>query len=286
VHAKTLLVVREEPDGLRRYCHVGTGNYNSSTARLYEDLGLLTCDPSIGHDLTQLFNELTGYGRNVRYDRLILAPLALRQSFVELIRQEATAGSSGRIMMKMNSLADPDLIDELYAASQAGVDIDLIVRGICCLVPGVPGQSENIRVRSLVGRYLEHSRIYYFGNGNGPGRPRYLIGSADLMPRNLDRRVEALVEVADPEPQARVQQVLDIQLADEELAWALDATGCWHRVDGRPAEGGPVADDTPVADDVPGGNGSAGGDVAAPRRNAQRELQELAKARTPSSVRQ
>jgi polyphosphate kinase len=237
VHAKTLLVVRQEPDGLRRYCHVGTGNYNSLTAALYEDLGLLTCDPTTGNDLTQLFNELTGYGRNVTYDSLLVAPHTLRQGIVDLIRAEVVAahrgdgsGSPGRIIMKMNALVDAGMIDELYAASCAGVEIDLIVRGICCLVPGVPGQSENIRVRSLVGRYLEHSRIFYFANGNGEGAPRYLIGSADLMPRNLDRRVEAMVDVADPGLRQRLHEILDIALADDVLAWELDADGTWHRL--------------------------------------------------------
>jgi polyphosphate kinase len=256
VHAKTLLVVREEADGLRRYCHIGTGNYNPTTAGIYEDLGLLTSDPAIGNELTQLFNELTGYGRNVRYDCLMLAPRTLRQSFVGLIRQEVEAvrdGLPGRIVMKMNALADPELVDELYAASRAGVEIDLIVRGICCLVPGVPGQSETIRVRSLVGRYLEHSRIYYFANGNEPGQARYLIGSADLMPRNLDRRVEALVAVTAPDLQARLQEILDIELADDVLAWELEADGTWHRL--------------PGAADPRHGN------------NAHRRLQELAVAR-------
>ena len=233
VHAKTLLVVRDEPDGLRRYCHIGTGNYNSRTARTYEDLGLLTCDPDIGSDLTQLFNELTGYGRNVDYRRLLVAPRMLRSGIVELIRGEVAAAQAepgrGRITMKMNSLVDTELIDELYAASQAGVEVDLIVRGICCLTPGVPGLSETIRVRSLVGRYLEHSRIYRFANGDGPGRPRVLIGSADLMPRNLDRRVEVLTPVVEPALQERLDEVLEVELADDVLAWTMGADGRWTR---------------------------------------------------------
>jgi polyphosphate kinase len=247
VHAKTLLVVREEPDGLRRYCHVGTGNYNSLTAALYEDLGLLTCDPAIGNDLTQLFNELTGYGRNVTYDSLLVAPHTLRQGIIDLIRAEVTAahrgdgsGPRGRIIMKMNSLVDADMIDEMYTASCAGVEIDLIVRGICCLVPGVPGQSENIRVRSLVGRYLEHSRIFYFANGNGEDASRYLIGSADLMPRNLDRRVEAMVDVADQGLRQRLREILDIELTDDVLTWELDADGSWSRL--HPPDGAPGTD--------------------------------------------
>ncbi|MCU1486314.1 MAG: ppk [Actinomycetia bacterium] len=227
-HTKTALVVRQEPDGVRRYCHIGTGNYNERTARIYEDLGLLTCDPQIGADLSQLFNYLTGYGRQERFRKLLVAPGALRSRILELIARETAA--SGRITMKMNSLEDVEMIDALYEASGAGVQIDLVVRGICCLRPGVPGLSENIRVRSIVGRFLEHSRIYHFANGVGPGRPVYLIGSADLMPRNLDRRVEALVPVEEPALQARLQQVLDVDLADDELAWILQPDGSWHKV--------------------------------------------------------
>ena len=228
VHSKCTLVVRDEPDGLRRYCHIGTGNYNSKTARVYEDLGLITADPVVGNDVTQLFNELTGYGRNVEYRRLLVAPRSLRAGMTDLIRNEAAAGAGrGRIIMKMNSLVDAPMIDELYAASQAGVEIDLIVRGMCCLMPGVPGLSENIRVRSIVGRYLEHSRIYYFANGAGEGEGHYLIGSADLMPRNLDRRVEALVPVSDPELTARLREFLDLELADDVLAWTLGPDGTW-----------------------------------------------------------
>ncbi len=231
VHSKCLLIVRDEPEGLRRYCHVGTGNYNTRTARIYEDLGLLTCDPAIGADLTQLFNELTGYGRNVTYQRLLVAPRGLRTALVDLIRNEASYGPGrGRITLKMNSLVDTVLIDELYAASQAGVDIDLIVRGICCLMPGVPGLSENIAVRSIVGRYLEHSRIYCFANGDGAGQPRYLIGSADWMPRNLDRRVEVLTPVLDPELKARLREILDVVLTDDVLAWTLGSDGRWTRL--------------------------------------------------------
>jgi polyphosphate kinase len=234
VHSKTALVVREESDGLRRYCHIGTGNYNSKTARIYEDLGLLTCDPLIGSDLTQLFNELTGYGRNIDYERLAVAPRLMRQALNDLIQGEIDAAAAepgrGRITMKMNSLVDRGMIDELYRASGEGVEVDLVVRGICCLIPGVPGLSENVRVRSIVGRYLEHSRIYRFANGDGPGRPRHLIGSADLMPRNLDRRVEVLTPVVDPELQGRLDEILDVALRDDVLAWALDAEGRWSRV--------------------------------------------------------
>jgi polyphosphate kinase len=226
-HTKTALVVREEVDGIRRYCHVGTGNYNGRTARLYEDIGLLTCDPQIGADLTDLFNYLTGYSRQVRYRKLLVAPVSLRPSIVGLVRDEMDHGTDGRIIMKMNSLADAELIDVLYDASRAGVRIDLIVRGICCLRPGVAGLSENIRVRSIVGRYLEHSRIYAFGTRE---RRRYLTGSADLMTRNLDDRVEAVCPVEDLGLQARLQEILDVNLADDVLAWELDGRGQWRRV--------------------------------------------------------
>ena len=229
VHAKTCLVVREEADGVRRYCHIGTGNYNSITARVYTDLGLFTADPEVGVDLTQLFNSLTGYGRDIQFRRLVPAPQALRPTVTELIRNEAARGSEGRIIMKMNSLADAEMVEALYEASQAGVEIDLIVRAICCLRPGVPGMSDTIRVRSLIGRYLEHSRIYYFGNGEDVGAPAYYIGSADLMPRNLIRRIEALVAVVNPELRHRLDQVLEYNLKDDTLAWDLLADGSWQR---------------------------------------------------------
>jgi polyphosphate kinase len=229
-HTKTVLVVRQEDDGLRRYCHVGTGNYNEKTARSYEDLGLLTCDPEIGADLTQLFNYLTGYGRQERFRRLLVAPGPLRPKLSQLIAQEAHAGPSGRITMKMNSLVDEEMIRALYAASRAGVRIDLVIRGICCLRPGVAGLSENIRVRSIVGRYLEHSRVYHFANGRGPGEAAFYIGSADLMPRNLDRRVEALVPIDDRAVQVRLREILDVNLGDDELAWTLASDGTWTKV--------------------------------------------------------
>ncbi len=194
-HCKIALVVRQEADGIRRYCHVGTGNYNSKTARLYEDLGLLSADRALGADLSDLFNLLTGYSRRTDYRRIVLAPTSLRDRIVECIRAEAEAGDRGRVVLKLNALADAAVIDALYEASQAGVSIDLIVRGICCLRPGVPGLSENIRVRSIVGRYLEHSRILQFGRTDDGGGTLF-IGSADLMPRNLDRRIEAVVPVS------------------------------------------------------------------------------------------
>jgi polyphosphate kinase len=228
-HAKTALVVREEGDSIRHYCHVGTGNYNPKTARIYEDIGLLSARPDLGADLAELFNYLTGYSRQTRYRQLLVAPAGLRQSILELIAAERDAPDrAGRIVMKMNNLVDTAIIDGLYDASQAGVEIDLIVRGICCLRPGVPGLSERIRVRSVVGRYLEHSRVLAFGDR---GSRRYLIGSADLMPRNLDRRVEAMTPVGDPDLQARLQEVLDVNLADDVLAWDLGGDGAWAKVE-------------------------------------------------------
>jgi polyphosphate kinase len=224
-HSKTALVVRQEDDGIRRYCHIGTGNYNSSTARAYEDLGLLTADPDLGADLTDLFNFLTGYSRRTEYRRLMVAPLSLRASMTKLVQREIARGDKGRLIWKLNNLVDPGIIDALYEASQAGVSIDLIVRGICCLRPGVPGLSENIRVRSIVGRYLEHSRIYFFGADE-----EYYIGSADMMQRNLDRRVEVLVPVSDAELCQRLRGILEVEMADDVLAWELHGKGTWQKV--------------------------------------------------------
>jgi polyphosphate kinase len=243
-HAKVALVVREEAGGIHRYCHIGTGNYNSTTARLYEDIGVLTASADLGEDLTDLFNFLTGYSRQESYRQLIVAPFALRSKIIELIERESSYGSAGRIVWKLNNLVDTKVIDALYAASQAGVEIDLIVRAMCSLRAGVPGLSENIRVRSLVGRYLEHSRIYYFGEGNGGGASggngsapvhlppggRYLLGSADMMERNLDRRVEALVDVTSPELKVRLAEILEVELADDELAWELGPDDKWRHV--------------------------------------------------------
>ncbi|HEY8217216.1 MAG TPA: polyphosphate kinase 1 [Acidimicrobiia bacterium] len=229
-HTKVLLVVRQEDDGaIRRYCHVGTGNYNPYTALLYEDLGLLTARPDMGADLSELFNHLTGYSRQMRYRCLLVAPESLRDGLRERIRAEAAKGPDGRIVLKMNSLVDPELIDELYDASAAGTDIDLVVRGICCLRPQVPGLSEQIRVRSIIGFYLEHSRIYRFGAD--PLDADYLIGSADWMPRNLDRRVEALCAVTDPPLRGRLAEIVDVNLADDVLAWELTPDGSWHKVE-------------------------------------------------------
>jgi polyphosphate kinase len=223
-HAKISLVVRRERGEVRRYAHVGTGNYNPVTAKLYEDIGLLTADPDVGADLTDLFNLLTGYSRQREYRRLLVAPHYLRPRLRDLIRGQAREG--GRIVLKMNSLVDPDMIDALYDASQAGAEIDLIIRGICCLRPMVPGMSDHIRVRSVVGRYLEHSRIFRFGDGDDA---RYFIGSADLMPRNLDHRVECVAEVVDPALKERLDEIIEVNLRDDVLAWERRPDG-WSRV--------------------------------------------------------
>jgi polyphosphate kinase len=234
-HAKTALVVRREQGRIRRYCHIGTGNYNARTARLYTDIGLLTCNEELASDLTDLFNSLTGYARDTRYRRILVAPDGLRERVIELICQVASRHSArrrGRIVMQMNSLVDAACIRALYAASQAGVEIDLIVRGICRLRPGVPGVSETIRVRSIVGRFLEHQRLWMFQNGR---ERSYYIGSADLMPRNLDLRVEAVTPVDDPDLTDRLQEILDVMLADNVQAWELGPEGTWQRL--APAEG-------------------------------------------------
>ena len=225
-HGKVALVVRREGEGIRRYCHIGTGNYNPATATNYEDVGLLSASPELGADLTELFNFLTGYGRPPRYRKLLVAPAGLRSALLAQIRQEAEA-PDGRIVLKVNALEDPELIEALYAASGAGAEIDLIVRGICCLRPGVPGLSERIRVRSLVGRFLEHSRIFRFGS-EARGR-RYFIGSADLMTRNLDRRVEVVTPIESPDLCLRLEEILATNLADDCLAWQLDPEGAWTR---------------------------------------------------------
>ncbi|HEV3097102.1 MAG TPA: polyphosphate kinase 1 [Candidatus Dormibacteraeota bacterium] len=227
-HAKVALVVRREADGIRRYVHVGTGNYNPKTAQIYEDVGLLSADPELGSDVAELFNFLTGYSRQRRFGRLLVAPVGLRSNIIRLIRREAARPGGGRIILKVNSLVDPEIVEALYAASQSGTEIDLIVRGLCSLRPGVPGLSDRIRVRSLVGRFLEHSRIFRFGP-NGAA-VEYYLGSSDLMPRNLDRRVEAMVPVVDRSLQGRLGQILDVELQDDVLAWALQADGSWTKV--------------------------------------------------------
>ena len=249
-HSKTCLVVRREDDGLRRYCHIGTGNYNSETARVYEDLGLLTSDPDIGGDLTNLFNYLTGFGRPSTYKRIVASPKGIRAWCISEIERQAALAQAGRITIKVNGLTDPEVIDALYRASGAGVKIELIVRGLCSIRPGVPNLSENISVRSIVGRFLEHSRIYRFGApstevGAGPSgrredrpagerqgdtsRNAYFIGSADLMERNLDRRVEVLVPVTEPDLRGRLDETLELNLADDVSTWQLGPDGTWAR---------------------------------------------------------
>lgn len=226
-HTKTVLVVRKDPDGIRRYAHIGTGNYNSKTARVYTDIGLFTARPSIGADLTDLFNALTGFSRQTAYRDLIVAPANMRRRLLEMISREADharEGRKARIIAKMNSLVDSEVIQALYDASQAGVGIDLIVRGICCLRPGVPGVSEHIRVISIVGRFLEHSRIFYFENN---GDEEFYFGSADWMPRNLDRRVETLAPVHEEDHHRKLMALLTACLVDNRQAWDLDADGTY-----------------------------------------------------------
>ncbi|HSM13690.1 MAG TPA: polyphosphate kinase 1 [Thermoanaerobaculia bacterium] len=236
-HAKVSLVVRQEPDGLRTYTHVATGNYNTDTAELYTDLGLFTCDPLLGADMAQLFNLLTsGHLAGERFERMLVAPVNMRSGILERIRREIEhrrAGRPGRIVAKMNSLEDPEIVRALYDASAAGVEIELIVRGLCRLRPGLPGRSETIRVLSIVGRFLEHARIFHFGNG---AEPEYFIGSADWMSRNLDRRVEAMVPVATAEQRARLEEILELQLADNCKAWDLAADGTWTQRSPAPGE--------------------------------------------------
>ncbi|WP_027657659.1 RNA degradosome polyphosphate kinase [Salinispora pacifica] len=228
-HCKTALVVRQEGNQIRRYCHIGTGNYHPKTARLYEDFGLLTADPEVGADLTDLFNVLTGYSRQTTYRQLLVAPQGIRSGLIERIEREVAnvrLGLSGLVQFKVNSLVDEEITDALYRASQAGVHVDLLIRGMCTLRPGVPGLSENIRVRSVLGRFLEHSRIFRFGND---GDAEFWMGSADLMHRNLDRRVEALVRVTDPVARAELDHVLTAAFSPDVEAFELDAEGSWHR---------------------------------------------------------
>ena len=227
-HSKLCMVVRREGDGLRRYVHIGTGNYNPMTARVYEDFGLLTADETLGADVGALFNYLTGYSRQASYGSVIVAPYEMRDrilSMIGLATSRTSEGEPGRIAIKLNHLVDEAVIDALYAASQAGVRIDLLVRGICAARPGVPGLSDSMRVRSVLGRFLEHSRVFYFANG---ADQEVLIGSADMMHRNLDRRVEALVRVTSPELRERLIAVLDLAFAEDCLAWTLDQDGEWH----------------------------------------------------------
>jgi polyphosphate kinase len=235
-HSKTALVLRREDDGIRRYCHVGTGNYNSKTARIYEDLGLLTADEEIGADVGDLFNFLTGFSRQASFRQILVAPITLRDKVLELIEEQTRAGPAGRIVLKLNGLTDPQMIDALYRASIAGVRIDLAVRGMCRLRPGIPDLSETIRVRSIVDQFLEHSRIYRFGGdldaeGTPGGLPlKLFIGSADLMERNLDRRIEVVTPVRDRSLQARLLEILDLVFADDTNAWGLGADRVWRRI--------------------------------------------------------
>lgn len=250
-HCKLSLVVRQEADGLRRYCHVGTGNYNPKTARIYTDLGLLTCDPVVGQDMTRLFNQLSGYAPKSSFHRLLVAPRTVRSGLIQRIRREEDAARAGKeawIKIKVNSIVDEKTIDALYHASQAGVKIDIVERGICALKPGVPGLSENIRVRSILGRFLEHSRIYAFANSDGPqigegpaAGPEVWIGSADLMHRNLDRRVEALVRITAPEQIDELIKYVDLQMADSTASWHMEADGTYVR-HSKDAEGRPLVD--------------------------------------------
>ena len=226
-HTKTALVVRKEGDGIRRYAHIGTGNYNSKTARIYTDIGLFTASPSLGADLSDLFNALTGFSRQRLYRKLIMAPANMRTRFIEMIEREAkhaAEGRGGHIIAKMNALVDPETIEALYDASRAGVQIDLIVRGICCLRPGIQGVSDRIRVISIVGRFLEHSRVFYFRNA---GEEEFYFGSADWMPRNFDRRVEAVAPVEDADLHGRLRSLLDTCLSDNRQAWDLQSDGSY-----------------------------------------------------------
>jgi polyphosphate kinase len=252
-HAKTALVVREEADSVRLYSHVATGNYHSETAKTYTDLGLLTADRDVGQDLVKLFNFFTGHSLHEEYRKLLVAPENMRRELVRLIRREADHAREGRpakIVAKMNSLEDPEMVKELYRASIAGVDVDLFVRGICRLRPGLDGVSETVDVHSIVGRFLEHSRIFYFGNGqqsetaheldaaDADGGPEYYIGSADWMTRNLDRRVEAVAAVEDPDLRAELEHVLDVMSQDNVKRWVMHPDGSYEQI--RPDEGEPV----------------------------------------------
>jgi polyphosphate kinase len=242
-HCKLSLVVRADPDGLRRYCHIGTGNYNPKTARLYEDIGVLTCDPEVAQDMTRLFNQLSGYAPKSRYRRLLVAPQAIRPGLIARIDREIEnhrAGLPAWVRIKVNSIVDEATIDALYRASQAGVPVDLVVRGICAVRAGVPGLSENIRVRSVLGRFLEHARIFAFANATGED-PEVFIGSADLMHRNLDRRVEVLVRITESEHIAELVELIEFSADDGTASWHLGPDGTWTRHH-RDVDGEPLAD--------------------------------------------
>ena len=229
-HCKLCLVVRRNGHGMRQYAHIGTGNYNPGTARAYTDIGLFTCNEAITQDISELFNYLTGYSKQTRYRKLLVAPVNLREGILSRIRNEIALhkkDKQGRIIWKLNALVDPEVIEALYEASNAGVKIDLIIRGVCCLRPGVAGMSEHIKVMSIVGRFLEHSRVYYFGRS---GKPDVLIGSADAMRRNLDRRIEVLVPVESPNLISHIRErILDTCLKDNAQSWDMDAAGNYIR---------------------------------------------------------
>lgn len=228
-HSKCTLVIRREKDGIRRYVHVATGNYNASTAKLYTDLGVFTCNDQFGSDASAFFNLLSGYSDPPLWDSFIVAPINLRQRCMELIDREiafAKQGEHAHMVAKMNSLLDKEIIDKLYEASQAGVRIELIIRGICVLIPGIPGVSDNITVRSLVGRFLEHSRVFWFANG---GREELYIGSADWMPRNLNDRVELMIPVRDADLCHRLKTMVNMELADNQKAHIMQSDGMWKK---------------------------------------------------------
>ena len=236
IHAKTTLIVRREGDDLRRYVHIGTGNYHATTARIYEDIGLFTADPEITADVADLFNFVTGFGRPQRFRKLLVAPFNLKKSLIDRIRRVADAAEAGqpaRIRIKCNSLTHPEVIEELYRASQAGVEIDIVVRAICSLIPGIPGLSENIRVRSILGRFLEHSRLYYFEAGE---ERAYFLGSADLMPRNLEHRIEVITPVEDAHIRGEIDAIFKALLSDNSQAWELQSDQTWQRVTGKKGE--------------------------------------------------
>jgi polyphosphate kinase len=237
-HCKLALVIRQEGNQLRRYCHIGTGNYNPKTARFYEDYGILTSREAVGEDLTKLFNQLSGYAPEATFKTLLVSPNGVRDGLTERVEREIEfkkAGKDAHISLKMNSLVDEEIIDSLYRASNAGVKVDVLVRGMCSLRPGVPGLSENIRVRSVLGRYLEHSRIFSFAGG---GDPAVFIGSADMMHRNLDRRVEALVRLSQPDHIREMKSLFELAMSDEAATWHLGPDGAWTRhqygADGKP----------------------------------------------------
>jgi polyphosphate kinase len=250
IHAKVALVVRTESDGLRCYCHIGTGNYNQTTARIYEDLGLFTCDPEITNDVVQLFLYLTGRAQAPRTNRLLVAPWNMRDRFIEMIQREVEhhkAGRPARLIAKMNQLEDRQICEALVSASRQGLPIDLVIRGFCCLRPEVPGQTETIHVRSIIGRFLEHSRIFYFANGaSDPQNGDFYIGSADWMERNLSRRVEVATPVLAPALRQRLWEILDIALKDCRQAWTMNSSGEYRHLEPQPGARGPAADGTHV----------------------------------------